>query len=108
MKMNRKVYQHGDVLIVKIDKISEGSKKIEVKDGFVLERGEGAHTHFFPSVAGMDVFENTKKEIELLVTAPTKIDHEEHGVKILPPGIYRKEIENEYDAETDESRKTQD
>lgn len=101
-------FQHGDVLLVKIDKISRGAKKVEVKDGFILERGEGVHTHFLPSVDGVDVFENTKKEIELLVTTPTKIDHEEHGVKILPPGIYRKEIENEYDAEKDEAFKTRD
>ena len=32
----------------------------------------------------------------------------EHKGKLIPPGIYRKEIENEYDAETDEARKTQD
>jgi|WetSurSiteA1Bulk_404760.scaffolds.fasta_scaffold51155_1 hypothetical protein len=101
-------FQHGDVILVKIEEISPGATKIKVEDGFVLERGEGVHTHFFPSVKGMDVFETTKKQIEMLVAIPTKIDHEEHGVKTLYPGIYRKEIENEYDAETDEAYKTKD
>lgn len=100
--------QHGDVILVKIDAISEGSKKLKVSDGYVLERGEGVHTHVLKTVEGVDVFETTKKEIELLVTKPIVLDHKEHGVKVIQPGIYRKVTENEYDAETDETFKTRD
>lgn len=101
-------YQHGDVILVKIENLSDDAKEIKIKDGYVVERGEGVHTHVLTSVEGVRVFETTKKQIEMLVTTPTKIDHEEHGVKIIPPGIYRKVIENEYDAEANEAVKTRD
>ena len=101
-------FQHGDVILVSIEKVSEGAEKINIAPGYVVERGEGAHTHVLKSVEGVSVFENTKREIEMLVTVPVEIDHEEHGTKLIPPGIWKKEIENEYDAEADEAVKTQD
>jgi hypothetical protein len=101
-------FQHGDVILVSIEKISDGAKQIKINAGFVVEKGEGIHTHVLKTVEGVSVFENTKKEIEMLVTTPTEIDHEEHGSKLIPPGIWKKEIENEYDAELDESFKTKD
>lgn len=105
---NEGIYvQHGDVCLYKVDAIPARANKIKAEKGFVVERGEGSHTHVLNSVDGCEVYESDGV-MYLKVTEPTELDHEEHGVKILEPGIYRKEIENEFDYESFESRKTVD
>lgn len=100
--------QHGDVIFERVNAIPEGAKQIELHKGFVVERGEGHHIHVLKNIDGVKGYEKDgvlylalEKEIDLL-------DHEEHGVQIYQPGIYRKGIEIEYDAEADEARKTID
>ena len=107
--MLRKVeFQHGDVIFFREKKVGKDFKEVEIKDNYIIEKGEGVHTHFISSVKDLKVFENAKKEIALLVTTPVEIDHEEHGSKLIRPGILEKGIENEYDSEKDEERKTMD
>jgi hypothetical protein len=104
-----KIYaQHGDVCLEKIFSIPTGSKKIELYKGFVIEHGEGVHKHCLVETEGVTGYEKdgilylcVEKEIPLL-------DHEEHKIMTISPGIYRKGIELEYDAEADEARRTQD
>lgn len=107
MKKEKVYAQHGDVLLYQVDAIPEGSKQIKVKNGFILEKGEGVHTHVITKVDDLEVYDKDGV-IYLKVEAPTELDHEEHGVKVIEPGIYRKEIENEFDYESEESRKTMD
>lgn len=100
--------QHGDVILEKVDIIPEGAKEIKLHKGFVVERGEGVHTHRLLTTDGVTGYEKdgtlylqVNKKVDLL-------DHEEHGVQTYEPGIYRKGIELEYDAELDEARRTAD
>lgn len=99
--------QHGDLILEKITTTPEGLVWKKVKKGFIVEKGEGAHLH-----TTIDDCEIAEKDGVLyfrnVMDKPFGIDHEEHKVKILQPGIYRKGIELEYDAETDESRRTID
>lgn len=99
--------QHGDILIKQIDSIPGGLKKLEVKKGFVIERGEGIHEHQL--IAGdMDIWVDVQGNMYLKANTPCTIDHEEHGKQIIEIGTYKKIIEREWDYETEEARKTQD
>jgi len=107
MKKETVYAQHGDVLLYKVDTIPQDCKQVKAKNGFILEKGEGVHTHVIEKVDGLEVYEKDGV-VFLKVDSPVELDHEEHGVKVIEPGIYRKEIENEFDYESEESRKTQD
>lgn len=96
---------HGDITIVKVKSIPEDSTKKQWKKGFVLERGEGIHTHTIEDECEIYEYEGT---MYLKVTDPIKIDHEEHGAQVLEPGIYRKEIEQVFDYEEMESKRVVD
>lgn len=98
--------QHGDVVLVKENKLPYNFKGKKAKKGFIVEKGEGVHTHEI--LDGDCYVDEIDGVMWLNLKSPTKITHEEHGVKILEPGIYRKEIENEFDYEAMEARKTRD
>lgn len=105
-QMDRIENQHGDLLLV-VSEIPEGAKRVKVNPGFVLERGEGVHTHIFPDVQGIEVFEKDG-ETYVRVSKPTKLDHEEHGIQTVKPGVYKKRIERVWDYESEEARKVID
>lgn len=108
MKKEKVAAQHGDVLLYSVIDIPKGAKKIDgVKAGFIVERGEGVHTHILNDVDGVEVYEKDGV-MYLSVSKAVELDHEEHGIIVLKPAIYRKEIENEFDYETEEARKTKD
>jgi len=119
--MRRIVNQHGDCLFEQVNAIPKKSKKLEISDGFVVEKGEGIHTHILrkrlPCTARQhplklvdvnddvevwtindDMYIKVKKDKEVI------LDHEEHGEQILTEGIYRKHIEREYSYEDNEER----
>lgn len=104
--MNKIENQHGDLLL-QIAEIPKDAKRIEAKNGFVIERGEGVHTHIFPDVSGIEVFERNG-EIYVRVNKQTKLDHEEHGIQTLKPGVYKKNIERVFDYNEMEARKVID
>lgn len=99
--------QHGDLLLEKIDDIPKGAKRVEVSNGYVLERGEGVHTHILEDVSGVEVYEKDGQTY-VHVVQPTKINHEEHGLQPVLPGKYKKRIERVWDYEAEESRRTID
>ncbi len=106
--MNKIYAQHGDICFQEVVNIPKGLKWKKVAKGFIVEKGEGTHLH-----TTIDDCEIAEKDGVLYLREISGckfgVDHEEHKVKILNPGtIYRKGIELEYDAETDEARKTQD
>lgn len=107
--MNKIEHQHGDLLFQVVDVIPKESKKVKnLQKGYVLERGEGIHTHILQDVKGIEVFE-IGTDIYMRVSKPVRIDHEEHGIQTLQPGKkYKKAIEQVYDYETEESRRTID
>jgi len=96
--MDKITHQHGDVILVKIDKLPDNAKETEVKNSFVVEKGEGIHTHVIHDTKHLKVF-MSNEEMYLKVLKDLKIDHEEHGVQTITPGIYKKKIERQYDYE---------
>lgn len=105
--MNKIENQHGDLLLEKIAEIPDGANRVEVFNGYVLEHGEGVHTHSIPDVSGIQVFEKNG-EIFVRVIREVELDHEEHGRQTVKPGIYRKRIERVWDYESEEARKVVD
>lgn len=105
--MRKIAFQHGDVLGIIVDEIPKGAKKLDVQDGFILERGEGVHTHIFPDVSGIEVYEH-EGQTYVRVSKETFITHEEHGNQAVKTGIYRKQIEKVWDYEEMEARRVID
>lgn len=105
--MKKITNQHGDVLLIKIDKIPLEAKKQKIKNGFILERGEGVHTHVVKDVSNVEVL-TIGDRMFLKVSEPTEIDHEEHGVQTIDPGFYEKEIERQFDYENEIERRVLD
>ena len=95
--------QHVDMLLVSVVCVPKGAKEIKAVKGFVLERGEGVHTHILEDVEGVMLFEHNG-DIYVRVEKSARINHEEHGIQTLKPGIYKKAIERVYDYETEETR----
>ena len=105
--MNKITNQHGDLLFIDVPCIPRGSKELKIEEGFILERGEGVHTHVLEGIKGVKVYEH-RGDIYIKVDIPTTINHEEHGVQTLMPGIKKKKIERVWDYESEESRKVID
>lgn len=106
--MNKINNQHGDFILIDAKEVPKSAKKVEnLKRGYVLERGEGVHTHILEDVEGVEVFED-KGEIYVRVSKPVRINHEEHGIQTLQPGIHKKTIEQVWDYEAEEARKVID
>ena len=119
-------HQHGDVILEKVQSIPEAAKKVKVSDGFVIEKGEGIHTHVLrqrkPCCAVKEGLSPRKlnsmmnkvevyeigDEMYIKVKKSVDLDHEEHGIQTLEPGIYKKSIEREYDYEANEERRVLD
>lgn len=100
-------HQHGDLILYATEGIPKTAKRIDAKDGFVVERGEGVHLHYLETVDGVAVYQDDET-LYLHVDKPTKLIHEEHGCQVLEPGVYKKVIEREWDYESEEARKTLD
>jgi hypothetical protein len=105
----KEFYQHGDVLIVKIEKIPDDCKKL---NHLVLEEGEiTGHKHQILTMERATLFEtimeNTKLKF-LHVELPVEVKHEEHKTIDLPIGDYQIMRINEYDPFEDEIKKVRD
>lgn len=103
--------RHGDLLIVKIDALPTGLKKI---DDSVLAYGETTgHKHRLTGL--VQVYENT--DVELMGAKPSKffvarqaqeLVHEEHKPIHIEEGIYAVIHEREFDFFENEIRRVRD
>ena len=99
------VIQQGDVQLFP-EPIPKGLKKLS---GNVVQEGE--HTgHAHRMFDGeFQLFENPKtKERHLRIIKPVSFRHEEHKALIIPPGDYRIGIIQQWDYETEESKRVID
>ena len=79
-----KAYRHGDVIIVRIEKLPEGVKKL---NHLVLAEGEiTGHKHQI--VKGDAELYEKNGRLYLRVITPSVIDHPEHGTGVIEPGVY--------------------
>ena len=105
--MEKITNQHGDLLFVSVDKIPNEANKVKAEKGYILERGEGVHTHILEDVEGVEIFEHGT-DVYVRVSKAVRINHEEHGMQTLEPGVHKKRIERVWDYESEETRRTID
>src|SRR3990167_1489306 len=106
--MDKIVMIHGDVTLYEVKEIPATAKKVEWKPGFILEKGEGANTHTIENDCDIYIDEVTGRMYLKQKAEPIQINHEEHGLQTLELGIYRKDLEQEFDYESMEARNTRD
>ena len=105
--MPKKMIVQGDVYLVEIESLPEGTNKVEKNErGYILAKGEHTgHAHVIDDE--LDVYEQNgvlyiRTENEVQVT------HEEHLPITVEPGIWRVGIVQEYDPFMEEARNVQD
>ena len=86
--------RHGDLQIMKVDKLPADVKKLDRKE---LAYGEvTGHAH---RIDVGELFETQDGELFLKVEKLTKVSHEEHKTVALQPGVYRVGIKRQYTPE---------
>ena len=105
-----KIYaQQGDVILVEVKEIPAAAKAIKLSGNFIVERGEGVHTHVIEEkhLGKLDAYE-LNGVMYLRVKEDVPMVHEEHGTtKVFLRKIYKR-MEREFDYESMEARQTQD
>jgi hypothetical protein len=93
------IARHGDVDLFRLEEAPK-SKAKKVKK-LVLALGEvTGHKHVITAEKDEDilVYEwDNELGVVFRLNAPAKLSHEEHATITLPPGLYTKSIEREYD-----------
>lgn len=99
--MKKITISHGDVQLYPSSKKAIGlAKKVEHNGSFTLAFGEVTnHSHRItvdrPETMG--IYRTDDGKVFLVLTEPGKLDHEEHGVLTVPPGVYEQGAEREHD-----------
>lgn len=106
--MRKVMFQQGDLIIYKADKIPEGAKEIKIGDGFVLLKGEGVNTHELINAEGKVKGYEKDGVLYLQVEKSIDVAHQEHGVQEIAPGLGYTDIEQTFDYEIMEARRTMD
>jgi hypothetical protein len=106
--MNKISLIHGDVTFVDVNEIPKKAKKVKWEKGFVIEKGEGVHTHTLENEC--EVWKDDKYIYLKQLDKPVQVNHEEHGLQTIKTntGIVRKEIERVFDYEEMEARRVMD
>lgn len=93
------MFRQGDVLVVPVDEIPTGLKKVPLEAGrLVLAHGEATgHAHVVEGEA--ELFESDVDEMDrrfLRVEEESALVHDEHDTIVLPPGDHEVIRQREY------------
>ena len=126
LNLTENVFQQGDVLLKRIDKLP--NNLVKQADG-VLQLGEvTGHKHQFLNAPQVEVYIDSKhkdaldhrgfltrnitpdenKYLVVKGTEPQPLTHEEHKTIMVPPGTYKIDIVYEYDYEREELARVAD
>ena len=99
--------QHGDVILRRAGEIPAGAQRTTRS---VVATGEvTGHAHRLLEDADVEVYEDAQGTLWLRVgPAGAGITHEEHGLGVIPPGVWRDDRVREYDHFLEESRRVRD
>ena len=106
--MKKVLFQQGDLIIYKTDKIPEGAKEIKHNGRFTLLKGEGVNTHDLVDVKGDAKIYEKDGVLYLNIKKSVEVSHQEHGVQEIEPGIGYRDVEQNFDYENMEARNTRD
>ena len=85
-KIARITAQQGDVIMVKLNKMPEGTITKRTKKKMILAHGESGHSHVVEDDEA-ELIEMGERML-LTLTKPTVVHHEEHKPITLEPGIW--------------------
>lgn len=105
----RQAVRHGDLDLIPVDGLPAGAKRGKSN---ILAFGEvTGHHHTVQTLERKPLMFHTatdgKQYVEVTEDGAT-LDHPEHGILPLGRGVYRKEIEKEYNPFEDKIREVQD
>jgi len=111
-----KMYRHGDVLLIKVDKLPENIKFVEKTNNVILEGEVTGHAHKLEGNAKiLEIAQEIANKANIrwaingedveekgiigyaVVDGKTDLVHEEHNTITLPTGIYQIRRQREYD-----------
>lgn len=95
-------YRHGDLLLVAIDKPGKGRALRPVNGRLVILEGEAtghAHTVSPEHATLVTADEADGLRMWLTLTAPTRLEHQEHATIVIPAGSYEVIRQVEYEPE---------
>lgn len=98
-----KYYEHGDVILIPVDKI-EGRK---LKTNVIMKGEITGHAHIIEKTK-TKLYMDDRNIMYVKVEEPAELTHEEHGKIIIPSGNYRIDRVKEYDPFEKELRDVQD
>jgi hypothetical protein len=97
---NMKLFRQGDVLIREIEEVPAQAKAQKTVQGrVILAEGEVTGHHHILIDEGVELLTADAAERYLHVTAPVRLQHEEHATVTIPPGNYAVTIQREYHPE---------
>lgn len=96
------IYRHGDVMLRKHES-SDSFDHIPIAVEALLHKGQNNHHRIRGEFR---LLEGTEKLLAVL--KPTELYHEEHATIIIEPGLYKVDIQLEYDHWSEESRQVID
>ena len=101
-------YEHGDVVIKRVESIPSGAEIIKCKKEIILADGEiTGHKHRILDLSGAELKQANGK-MYLHLEEPKDLIHEEHGKLRIEPGDYEIDRVKEYNPFEDEIRKVRD
>jgi hypothetical protein len=102
----QQVFRQGDVMLVRINALPVGAKKMRVGgDRIILALGEATGHHHSISKKKGRLYEvpgtqpGTQATIVEVAAALAELEHQEHDALPLPRGFYRVELQREYHPE---------
>ncbi len=88
------IYRQGDVLLVPVEDIPEGAKRVRPKRVIIAEGEVTGHMHEL--VGGkVELFEKAESVFARIMAAP-ELRHAEHATQTIEPGLYRIVRQREY------------
>lgn len=97
----------GDVFLVRVEKMPAKACKVEKAErGYIIAEGEATgHAHVID--ADIECYEKDKI-LYIKTQREVPLSHEEHTEILVPPGIWKVGIVQEYDAFQEEARNVRD
>lgn len=99
--MKKEYYRHGDLSFHPIEKLPDGLKEVEHQGEFTLAEGEfTGHKHVMTieKPKEMTILRDPKNgQFYIRLGAPAKLTHQEHKQLDFKPGLYKMNVEREYD-----------
>lgn len=93
--MKQSIHRQGDVLLVPVAKLPDGTKRIRAKRAVIAEGEVTGHVHEL--VGEVDLYRDSAETVfAKIMDSPAELRHAEHSTQVIEPGVYRVVRQREY------------